>query len=882
MEPTRPAGRTRWTALPRLAQLIAVSLAAITACGVPDAPSPDASTISSAVTASAPPPVTTATTPQLVVERADASGFRVRFRPRVRESQVTLNHKLYDSLASSGAALSSQSGAPAVPYFARPYAVPDGAVASVNVVSVTTHSRTNRWLRPTPPRWSDTPAAAELPVTESPIHYAATGPLYPAAWASVRNHDARLAGLRTGMLQLSTARFSPAARTLEIVDEMVVDVTFDRAFATRPAVRGVADRAFADNFINQAMIDSQVNLPPILTSPELLIITHDTVRAAAQRLAVWKEQKGIDTWVVSTSAIGSTASAIKTYIQSVYNAPISRLRYLLLFGDVELVPSNYVTREVDGDPVPGEMASDMPYAQLDSNDSHADVAYGRISVDTLAEANTVVDKSLDYEQTPSFLVATYDNLTFSGYFQEDSAKATLNVGGVLVTSDALGGNDISLEIAPPLWIAVLQHYAFNWPQSVTVSGKAITVTLGTDAGGAVSTSWLAVKNAINGNAAAAALVTASEELDPDDDGTNQFNLAWMATPRARQNLSGGKVHDGQEDRPYISVLEEIRDVMIGNGKTVERLYTSNSTSTPARFNDGTALPADLGPASGFAWDATATDIQASFNAGRSIIWHRDHGSRDGWYKPSFSITNLSGLSNGNIDPASAYEDRYPVVFNINCASGTFDQETDSTPPSTPRESFAEELLRRSTGGAVAVVAASRASSTTYNQYLAQGLFDAYWGNVVVGFDRFDTGAPYQMRLGDALVYAKDWVLASASDPTDPYVVDQLQMYHLHGDPTLEVWTDRPISLGEVTTTWRENGTVLRVVFTSTAYSTPYVAMWQGTASSAAGVGRLVSSSNVGGAVTRTYDIGRPANNLAITLYVTQPGYRPMIRGVGLP
>jgi hypothetical protein len=181
-----------------------------------------------------------------------------------------------------------------------------------------------------------------------------------------------------------------------------------------------------------------------------------------------------------------------------------------------------------------------------------------------------------------------------------------------------------------------------------------------------------------------------------------------------------------------------------------------------------------------------------------------------------------------------------------------------------------------------VVAAARASSTTYNQYLSQGLFDAYWGDVVVGFDRFDTGAPYQMRLGDALVYAKDWVLASASDPTDPYVVDQLQMYHLHGDPTLEVWTDRPLGLGEVTTTWRENGTVLRVVFTSTAYSTPYVALWQGTASSAAGVGRLITSSNNGGAVTRTYDISRPANNLAVTLYVTQPWYRPVIRGVALP
>ena len=405
---------------------------------------------------------------------------------------------------------------------------------------------------------------------------------------------------------------------------------------------------------------------------------------------MWKEQKGIDTWVVTTAAIGTDAAAIKAYIQSVYDAPLgSNLAYVLFLGDVEIVPTNYVAKTSDAVGSPPSMGSDLPYAQLDaSGDARADVAHGRISADTLDQADDVVDKILDYEKTPSFDAATYNSLLFAGYFQDDV------------------------------------------------------------------------------------------------------------------------VRDGTADRPYINVLEEIRNVLLGRGKTIDRFYDNNSlpdvAAGPLVFNDGTPLPAELLLANGFDWDASASDIQGAFNAGRAIAWHRDHGSRDGWSRPGFSISNLAGLSNGDVDPADEYEDRLPVVFSINCTSGRFDQETDPVPPLPVRESFAEEILRLSDGGAVAVIAASRASSTSRNQVVSRGLFDGLWSEVVTNFNpsMASNPLPTTLRLGDVLNYAKEWVLTTYPDPADAYTIDQVEMYHLHGDPTLEVWTARPATFAP-TLVWIE-------------------------------------------------------------------------------
>ena len=209
------------------------------------------------------PPHSTGT-PVLTVVEADMRRFVVTFRPNLREAQVVLNAKEYDSLSLVGSAAPAAPGAPSVPFIARPFALPAGARATARIVSLTTTRRVNRWLRPTPPDWEDDESATDPPVVENPAYYGSAAP-YPASLATVRTGGPALGGTRSGILQLSAARFSPSTRTLDLVREMTVEVTFDRPFATRPVLSRLADIHFADNFINRAVLDTA--RPPSSSGP---------------------------------------------------------------------------------------------------------------------------------------------------------------------------------------------------------------------------------------------------------------------------------------------------------------------------------------------------------------------------------------------------------------------------------------------------------------------------------------------------------------------------------------------------------------------------------------------------------------------------------------
>lgn len=271
----------------------------------------------------------------------------------------------------------------------------------------------------------------------------------------------------------------------------------------------------------------------------------------------------------------------------------------------------------------------------------------------------------------------------------------------------------------------------------------------------------------------------------------------------------GLITTGRDQRGFIQTVEGIREMLAGQGYAAQRIYTKtvNPTyekwkheGTPRRYYDGTDLPADLAAASTFAWTGSTGDIVDAFNAGRFLFLHRDHGSWNRWVHPSLTKGDVDALTNGDL---------LPVVFSMNCSTGLFDNETNPpggtrvTDPSTPYPDsttstgdtfFAERLLRNPNGGAVGVIAATRDSPTWANDALTRGLFDAVWPTTVP-----DYGPPTSVRrLGDILNYAKLYIFTELGAPGAPFEVSpqvdalsELFLWHVLGDPTLEMWTSAP-------------------------------------------------------------------------------------------
>lgn len=216
--------------------------------------------------------------------------------------------------------------------------------------------------------------------------------------------------------------------------------------------------------------------------------------------------------------------------------------------------------------------------------------------------------------------------------------------------------------------------------------------------------------------------------------------------------------DGQEDRTFIQMAETARAGLVAGGHIVTRVYADAPATTPARFNDGSALPADLIDAA--QWNGSTSDISTAWNANPFLVLHRDHGWSQGWGTPSFTSAQVDALS--NVIPA--------VVLSINCSSGAYDRDDAS---------FATRALVRPTGGAVAVFGDTEDSPSWHNSQQALGFLDALVPEVLP-----DTGPDRPLRLGDALVSGKLRLNSVAPAPGDGNTVFEHRIWHLLGDPTL--------------------------------------------------------------------------------------------------
>ena len=124
---------------------------------------------------------------------------------------------------------------------------------------------------------------------------------------------------------------------------------------------------------------------------------------------------------------------------------------------------------------------------------------------------------------------------------------------------------------------------------------------------------------------------------------------------------------------------------------------------------------------------------------------------------------------------------------INCLTGQFDL-------AGPSESFAEKILRMK-GGSPSLIAASRVSGTWRNDSLIKALFDAMWAGVLPTFPGSTASYPVKYnRLGDILNYAKSY-LPVAHSGDNAGIKDHFEIYHVIGDPTIELWKAKPITIG---------------------------------------------------------------------------------------
>ncbi len=182
-----------------------------------------------------------------------------------------------------------------------------------------------------------------------------------------------------------------------------------------------------------------------LTGADYVMIAPTAFISALGDLITLRQEQGLTVTVENVQAVYDVygdgrpdPAAIRAYLAHAYAAWEPRPTYVLLVGDGSFDPRQYRAESpptfippylADVDPWGGETAADNRYVTVDGQDILPDMLIGRLPVKTLAEAQAVVDKIVQYETNPapgtwnSHVTFVADNADTAGNFAAASEVA---------------------------------------------------------------------------------------------------------------------------------------------------------------------------------------------------------------------------------------------------------------------------------------------------------------------------------------------------------------------------------------------------------------------------------------------------------------------------
>jgi hypothetical protein len=164
------------------------------------------------------------------------------------------------------------------------------------------------------------------------------------------------------------------------------------------------------------MASTPISAAPGFNGVQYVIITHNSFASALTPFISFRQSPGLSILMEDVQAIYDQYSdgrmdpeAIRSFLDNAYHGWPTAPIYVLLVGDGTADPRMYYTTHpatfippylADVDPWMGETAADNRYVAIDGTDILPDLLLGRWPVDTLAEAQAVVQKVIGYEQNP--------------------------------------------------------------------------------------------------------------------------------------------------------------------------------------------------------------------------------------------------------------------------------------------------------------------------------------------------------------------------------------------------------------------------------------------------------------------------------------------------
>jgi len=360
------------------------------------------------------------TQPVRIVKNGNASYFEIGYNfTGAYISETFVNGNKYQFLSIEGFAKMQKVGAPALPAHNEIIAMPENSTGKVIILNTEYVEYGGFNIHPALEPAKDTEGAPSPEFEKDEAIYG-TDEFFPKNIVEVTDI---LMSRETPMAvsQVRPVQFNPVTGKVRVYTKISYRIEF---------IGGV--KSFNDISENNSLVYTNLLKRIVINSESIpdgipyknadskageknyIIITHSEYLMQANQLANWKRQMGYSVEVVSQSSW--TADQVKTEIHDRYNSWVPKPDYFVIIGDNEDVPGEVVySRWSPYD----EFRTDNYYSCMNgSSDYVPDMARGRISVASPAEALTAVQKMIDYEKNPVVDATFYSTCLHCAQFQD--------------------------------------------------------------------------------------------------------------------------------------------------------------------------------------------------------------------------------------------------------------------------------------------------------------------------------------------------------------------------------------------------------------------------------------------------------------------------------
>ena len=210
-----------------------------------------------------------------------------------------------------------------------------------------------------------------------------------------------LRDMRGQAIKICPFQYNPATQILRVYTHLEVNIYNDgigQVNMLDKNRKNIIDNEFKNIYQKQFLnFNNDTRFDYLVDQGNMLIISDVSFLDTMQPLVDWKNMKGIPTELVNVANIGTSSSAITSFVQDYYYD--NGLTFLLLVGDIAQMPSPSVSGS----------SSDVSYGCIEGNDFYPEVIVGRMSGSTPTQIGTQVERSIEYERYPQAGAEWYDN-----------------------------------------------------------------------------------------------------------------------------------------------------------------------------------------------------------------------------------------------------------------------------------------------------------------------------------------------------------------------------------------------------------------------------------------------------------------------------------------